>query len=668
MDGIQRIKDAVVDGGPTIPNPITGSLGIARTAFFILLGCFANTTGVSFAREPATAAHVIELGPMKAVDSDKFNRAMETVQKLELEERKLAYSQQLKELKEQQHRQVFFRVNQSLGWGQYLVRFAVESQFTGPSPTFHLTLLDDRLQEGGIADGEVIGVVVEQGGVYQFENTHGVQRSVRKLREVKPAKDTPKPTPPQQPTKEQVESLLRDGKHYVLTKKQRQACPKCEGSKLIAGIKCPTCDGKGRAFVTARFKLVWGKDPNPPIPTPGVPDQGPESDHSEIGKMFQIREHDWANGDGAAKLMPAENGVACISSISGRFGGGVEGVEVSVGADGNWHFIGKSKQWLRAKVMTVEPTGKNLFGPVRTVAWKGKGPAIRLVESKKGFAYLSAVSGEFLAGETYVRVWLDPDGWWYLQGDGPATGAATVVEWVAGLTPPEVITYSWTKGDGPVRMIHQDDGFCFLSMMAGGFNGGGERLHVYIDDDGFWKLAGHTGRTLTRGSAVALRFSGNTKAPVSDLFGAENEKNWETKGGTWEFHPDQLIGYGNGGITLSLNRKPPLSIDFEINVLSGLRPRVQVAGTTLGNEGSKRTLALYPRKGVERITEKGNEYTSATPMKISLKVREDGVEYYRDGELWEKRDYKIDSIPSIRFSCGDSWSAGTISIRGLSVN
>ena len=56
--------------------------------------------------------------------------------------------------------------------------------------------------------------------------------------------------------------------------------------------------------------------------------------------------------------------------------------------------------------------------------------------------------------------------------------------------------YTWNRNDPPVRMIAKDEGFCFLSEVGGHFAGGGEATSVYIGDDGFWYLGGHSAQFL----------------------------------------------------------------------------------------------------------------------------------------------------------------------------
>ncbi len=70
----------------------------------------------------------------------------------------------------------------------------------------------------------------------------------------------------------------------------------------------------------------------------------------------------------------------------------------------------------------------------------------------------------------------------------------------------EYTTYQWENNAPPVRMIHRDEGFCYLSDIGGAFNGGGEVARVSIGDDGFWYLHGSTGNgfLVVRATAVKI--------------------------------------------------------------------------------------------------------------------------------------------------------------------
>ncbi len=62
------------------------------------------------------------------------------------------------------------------------------------------------------------------------------------------------------------------------------------------------------------------------------------------------------------------------------------------------------------------------------------------------------------------------------------------------------------QGDQPKRLIHKNEGFCYIVGIHGGFNGGGEWVQLSIEDDGYWwvKLAGQTDTMNIRIVAVHL--------------------------------------------------------------------------------------------------------------------------------------------------------------------
>ena len=193
------------------------------------------------------------------------------------------------------------------------------------------------------------------------------------------------------------------------------------------------------------------------------------------GKLFSLHFYTWARGDDRVKMMPKTRSISVFSSIGGKFAGGGESVELSPGTDDFWYLKGKSMQFLALQATAIEPIGANPFGIPRRVDLPANGKTVRLIQSKDGFAFLSAVVGNYLDGRCSVRVRLDKDGWWYLEGSGPKTrfGSATVVPWAEGVAPPLVESYRWQKGDKPIKMLRPDEGFCFLSKINGGFRGGG---------------------------------------------------------------------------------------------------------------------------------------------------------------------------------------------------
>ncbi len=71
----------------------------------------------------------------------------------------------------------------------------------------------------------------------------------------------------------------------------------------------------------------------------------------------------------------------------------------------------------------------------------------------------------------------------------------------------EYKTWRWEHNAAPVKMIHKDEGFCYLADIGGAFHGGAEVGRVYIGDDGFWYLHGSTGHGFLVIGAVSVKIT-----------------------------------------------------------------------------------------------------------------------------------------------------------------
>jgi hypothetical protein len=67
--------------------------------------------------------------------------------------------------------------------------------------------------------------------------------------------------------------------------------------------------------------------------------------------------------------------------------------------------------------------------------------------------------------------------------------------------------YAWAFGQGPVKMIHKDEGFCFLTQVWGINSGNAEKGEVFIGEDGYWYLDGTTyqGREFLKLKAMSVK-------------------------------------------------------------------------------------------------------------------------------------------------------------------
>lgn len=71
----------------------------------------------------------------------------------------------------------------------------------------------------------------------------------------------------------------------------------------------------------------------------------------------------------------------------------------------------------------------------------------------------------------------------------------------------EYAMYRWEHNAPPVKMIHKDEGFCYVADVGGAFDGGGEVARVYIGDDGYWYLHGSTAHGFLVVGATAVKIA-----------------------------------------------------------------------------------------------------------------------------------------------------------------
>ncbi len=83
------------------------------------------------------------------------------------------------------------------------------------------------------------------------------------------------------------------------------------------------------------------------------------------------------------------------------------------------------------------------------------------------------------------RMWRDDNTW----HDTLSVQHAGIADRIPLIVSPQ---FEWRSGDGPVRMWHSSDSIAILSYVSGNFAGGGENVSVYVENDGYWYLHGHT--------------------------------------------------------------------------------------------------------------------------------------------------------------------------------
>lgn len=173
-------------------------------------------------------------------------------------------------------------------------------------------------------------------------------------------------------------------------------------------------------------------------------------------------------------------------------------------------------------------------------------------------------------------------------------------------------------------------------------------------------LRGYRQSTNTR-----LALAGKTVNPPLDEepLSESNTVKWEPTAGAWKLQNGVLTGSGDSTLNYDFNRSPPFQIDFDINVLDGMRPRVVLGKVKFANEGFKTTFGLYPRPKDAALF----NYERHKTYKITLRALADTTEMLVDG-------IKICDGPKIegpvgvlQFRGGDDYSKGKTEFRKIRI-
>jgi hypothetical protein len=218
---------------------------------------------------------------------------------------------------------------------------------------------------------------------------------------------------------------------------------------------------------------------------------------------YAVADYGWDRGEPAVKLTANDASFCFLTSIAGSLAGYGEKVSLAPGVDGNWYLACTTQQPLAARAAAVTTKLRREFEDKYELhSWQRGQSAVKMIHKDEGFCFLSSVSGTFRGFGEQVRVYINPDdGFWYLDGhSGQAQLAAKAysVKLVRGSAIKlECTEHVWSRGKADVPMLPQDQGFCFLSSVAGNFAGFGENVYVKVNDQGDWVLGGTSQQPLS---------------------------------------------------------------------------------------------------------------------------------------------------------------------------
>lgn len=228
--------------------------------------------------------------------------------------------------------------------------------------------------------------------------------------------------------------------------------------------------------------------------------------------------HEWAQGQAPVEMKPASTHVCALTKIQGRFRGGGERVQVYVNpSTGNWRLEGSSYQHgVAASAACFRKSGFLANGTERTtspqmtltygIPYASGGSQVcgsnwRLTLGGENATFLTGYAGPLRGGGEWV---------WVNQSSAPTTSSTLH----AGLCGGELwaFAHAFFVGDSANRqaakfyrntefgvghnefvdMAPVNDAMCYLTMVQGAFDGGGEAVEIFpaIDTNGIkrWRL------------------------------------------------------------------------------------------------------------------------------------------------------------------------------------
>ncbi len=224
----------------------------------------------------------------------------------------------------------------------------------------------------------------------------------------------------------------------------------------------------------------------------------------------ELKRYNWEKGGNPVPMLPDSEGFCLLTSIGGGFGGGGESVRMALNsATGRWELSGRAVQFVFAKATSVKTLLRQQFEKTTIErTWTKRDGKVRLLSLKEGFCFVSSVTGGFNGGGESIRLYVDDEGYWTMTGTSGVDTQATVA--IVRIRRPrtfraDVREYEWKPGGAKLKMIHQDEGFCFISGMAGRYLGGSEGVSVSVAEDGYWYLSGTSQQSVMSGCALSVR-------------------------------------------------------------------------------------------------------------------------------------------------------------------
>lgn len=415
---------------------------------------------------------------------------------------------------------------------------------------------------------------------------------------------------------------------YVVRARKPEAAPAAGAEPAAAGPDSPRDGSKAQ-------------DAPPPAPP-----------QWEIGP-----EQTWRPGIEPVLMLERDAGFCVLSELGGTFMGGGEWIGLASDEQQGWRLLGQSGQSsLRGAALPIR-TGEPFAA--RGHAWKAGNQPIELIHERDGFPILSAVSGGMRGGGEAAWMWLDHDGTWWLGGRSgqPSFGVRALV--IRSGRRFDAVTFRIQQPGRAFRLIHKDEGVCFLSAIGGLWDGSGDQVHLVIDNEGYWSAELKRGNDSAWAGVTAILF----QKPAPDWRQLTRQLNdfsqWDVVRGRWESRANGFLGSGDSHLRFQHLLPQDMTLRFKLTVRDGLRPRMFVDEfwEYLGNEGDRHELFAFGPT-LQDIEGEPRGYQNGQELAIEFLRYRELVEYRVDGKPVASGRRSSPMSSTLAISAGDWWSKG----------
>ncbi len=330
---------------------------------------------------------------------------------------------------------------------------------------------------------------------------------------------------------------------------------------------------------------------------------------------------------------------------------------------------------------SITTPGGSLRVEYQEYQWERGGAPVRMIRKEEGFCYLTRVNGEFAGMGEQARVYIGDDGYWYLHGTAfkPLAATAMSVRFVskpfASASVPGQETWDQT-----LARLEASDNAQLRELAKAEHDGPPEDPQTRVQLADLWESeslkVANTDRPALVAHALQLYAPTKDGGPVAAnvnakvfaiLQSALNDlAQWKPQSGVWEATADGKIrGRGDSGLLFAHQLPRDCTLEFHMNVVEGMRPRIHFPGTDfyVGNEGYEHVIEPYGAVSSQGVS---FPYFNNEEMKLDIKFSGEHFELRVNDKVTARGTRKTppDHV-GLRIEAGDGWSPGIVLFWGL---